>query len=1657
MPAARPDAPPATLHEPALTALEAALSVVFPSAAGVEVACAALGASPLLRADAARSDLLRRLDALIQTRKGDVVRPLVALLCEAAVDADEPWRIVEVLLGSRIAETCAQGLDTALRLFSAGVLSPDLALAASLARVAGRHDSPLTAPACVERTALLLRQLAPPTTDDEDALEGLVAHAGAASLRRLSARALDAAGRRPRPALAGRALGAETAATLAPLLDYTRATYHDLQALVLRPGTGSPVAACVRRASASCAPALVADLVAEIGWTRLNLGFDVQRHVGVSVDGSLPFDLFPAMVPLLEAVPGARRDYDRLVVVAHGGSAEGPEATPGGDALVDRFRASNLAHAEVLGDILDVSPLTPERVRTILRKMDGIVQEFAAMFAQRSGECAALPGVFASLKQGIEAELDAAALGAPLSSDLTRLVQMFEDPPSLARVRTLHGLKRYLHQRGLALGFGLLESSGDTNRTVDLAIATHEKVLGVTRRIEYVDFDPEPSEGEGGNEAPAVPYAVAIVGDAFARHLLAGVSALPRVRVFCYGNEVHYFVSFRNHPVFIRVDYSPPLGGGMIDLAYYGVSKFEIAAHPALALEGIQTFLRRLDFFVEVDTTRIHARYDKERARDLADVCAKAEALFRLVPWLMDVDWTIGGLELPADAKQRVGEAWADLFARWGVLPVDRLLTADHTGVLAAVEPLPEGRREVRWSGEGPYTDLVSQLPGPGTLATVHAALAARGIHLPFVDREQDTGQVSMEAHLLAPLRSALARGEIVGGPGGPAPAPRRLVRHRHEADRFAELLASGPEEIAASARMARLVAALERTLTFETTGTVNGYEVQRAELVLRGARSALYGLRDADGMFRLALHAAGGAIFLTRRTPDEAWHDNASCDVGALAALLRRNNFLPSWIDAPGHEPPEVRGVLDTFARPNPHGGGERLRGARTVTCLTASPGRAAGLARLGAEGRRPEDLDGGVLVTATLRPEDQPLIRHASAVVGTGGGILSHAGLMAVQSGRPAVIAPADWRRDAGGQQTLVYSRVEFDEHARTVAGLAVVERARRREFEERVREGDLLVVDADRGRLHVLGQSPHALALHEGLRGLRDAGLALARAAGPGDVLAQRGRRLRAAHELERLAERLIDPALVEHAVRELLNQSATLEDTRPQARLLGLLAGAPATAVVATAVIQEEMRQVERRAGEAREAALRLIPRACTPDEVMALHREALRLAGWLRAVRALVSDACLHVPAGTRQEEEAEVERAAAGRLRAILEGLVRQIDSAAPDPAPGPARRHALALASELAILLQVTGPERQLVESAARELAARDEVSVRALAPRLVLWPADGGLELESLAGAKAANLAELGRLGASTLVPPWFVVTDRALQAALDAPAPPRPGTPWSGQAPRSLREAIDAVVRRGDADAEQKASLVRQLWLDVRLPEAVSREVLEAYRGLDPGESLPVAIRSSAREEDTHAAPRAGEFDTFLFVSGERALLDHLRLAWSGLWTARAIRDRDASERAALGEGGGVIVQRAIESRVSGVLQTTNVAGRRTREMVVDAGLGLGEGVVSGRVAADHAVISKDHDPATGPLRFRYVTADKRARVVRDHGAGAGTTLADVLSHQRLRPVLEYVELLELARVAVRLEAAYGYALDVEFGFDETRLWLFQVRPVGGGRAL
>lgn len=184
--------------------------------------------------------------------------------------------------------------------------------------------------------------------------------------------------------------------------------------------------------------------------------------------------------------------------------------------------------------------------------------------------------------------------------------------------------------------------------------------------------------------------------------------------------------------------------------------------------------------------------------------------------------------------------------------------------------------------------------------------------------------------------------------------------------------------------------------------------------------------------------------------------------------------------------------------------------------------------------------------------------------------------------------------------------------------------------------------------------------------------------------------------------------------------------------------------------------------------------------------------------------------------------------------------------------------------------------------------------------------------------------------------------------------------------------------------------------------------------ALEHLGPG---PYAVRSSGREEDGAAHSHAGQFLSLLDVDAPGVGAAVERVWRSGM------NDSVKAYRASRGldpEGGApaVIVQRMVKARAAGVAFSADpVDGRRDR-IVVSATEGTGDRLVGGEVDGDQYVI----DALSG----------------------------DVVA-QPSEGVLSPSDIAALRQLVGRVERAVGTPQDIEWAFEDDRLFLLQSRAI------
>jgi pyruvate,water dikinase len=305
---------------------------------------------------------------------------------------------------------------------------------------------------------------------------------------------------------------------------------------------------------------------------------------------------------------------------------------------------------------------------------------------------------------------------------------------------------------------------------------------------------------------------------------------------------------------------------------------------------------------------------------------------------------------------------------------------------------------------------------------------------------------------------------------------------------------------------------------------------------------------------------------------------------------------------------------------------------------------------------------------------------------------------------------------------------------------------------------------------------------------------------------------------------------------------------------------------------------------------------------------------------------------------------------------------------------------------------------------------------------------------------------MARLGQLAsAGWRVPDGYAITAGALEGWLPTPARSELHRLFSSPAtgPASLRLSQQA----------------RELIEGQSLPSWLADAVADAHARLAArtgrGSSLAVAVRSSAVGEDGHAASFAGQYETYLGVSGTDEVLRHIVKCWASGYSAHALdyRRRFGGSGPLRARDLAVGVLELVDARSAGVAFTLDpVTGDRGR-LVVEANWGLGESVVSGQVTPDYWTVERD----SGRILERRTSGKLVWSVLADAGAagddagsaggipgagstgeagGRGTVLAPLPAELAQAPCLTDDEVRYICQQAAAIEAAEGTPQDVEW---------------------
>jgi len=294
------------------------------------------------------------------------------------------------------------------------------------------------------------------------------------------------------------------------------------------------------------------------------------------------------------------------------------------------------------------------------------------------------------------------------------------------------------------------------------------------------------------------------------------------------------------------------------------------------------------------------------------------------------------------------------------------------------------------------------------------------------------------------------------------------------------------------------------------------------------------------------------------------------------------------------------------------------------------------------------------------------------------------------------------------------------------------------------------------------------------------------------------------------------------------------------------------------------------------------------------------------------------------------------------------------------------------------------------------------------------------------SIAGGKGASLGEM--TNAKISVPPGFVVSASSFDRFLE-----------ETDLYVEIRAILKKVKIKNIDSVEEASEIIRDLMADAKFPKDIGDEIKKEYRKLG---AKQVAVRSSATAEDSSIASWAGELESYLNVT-EKNLLKLVKKCWSSLFTPRAIFYRFEKNLQDRKVSVAVVVQKMIQSEVSGITFTVHPVTKDKNQMVIEAGYGLGEAIVGGMITPDTYVISKKDN-----MILDVNVSQQEKMIIR---SAQGTKDASVPKAKQSKQKLTGPQIIKMAQLCAKIEKHYKFPQDIEWAIEKGKIHITQSRPI------
>lgn len=298
------------------------------------------------------------------------------------------------------------------------------------------------------------------------------------------------------------------------------------------------------------------------------------------------------------------------------------------------------------------------------------------------------------------------------------------------------------------------------------------------------------------------------------------------------------------------------------------------------------------------------------------------------------------------------------------------------------------------------------------------------------------------------------------------------------------------------------------------------------------------------------------------------------------------------------------------------------------------------------------------------------------------------------------------------------------------------------------------------------------------------------------------------------------------------------------------------------------------------------------------------------------------------------------------------------------------------------------------------------------------VLWFKEIDPEERELVGLKGAGL---GRMAASGFpIPNGFCVTSQVFLQFLK-----KTGLILKI---KTILGNLDFRDPRSLGDSSQK---IKKLISSAKVPEEIAKEIMREYLRLGGFlKEVLVAARSSPTNEGLKTA-------SYLNLKGEANLVEAVKNCWASLFEPENL----LKERNLFNEKIAIVVQRMIQSRVSGVIFSTDP--RNKMEIIIRGIWGLGELALKGKVIPDEYRVRK--------RTFKILKKEINPQSVRLIKVGSSNKETKVPKGKQNLQKLTDQEIINLAKLAKKIQDESFFPQEIEFAIEKRKIYILETQPI------